>query len=395
MKTLYLDCSMGAAGDMLTAALIELLPDPSAFCEKLNNIGIPDVHFENLSVLKNGIKGTHMKVTVHGDEEGEENHGHTHEHEHEHRGMREIEEIIDNLTIPENVKNDVLSVYKIIAGAESHVHGTPVSEIHFHEVGMMDAVADITAVCLLMNEIKPDRVIASPVHVGSGTVRCSHAVLPVPTPATAYILNGCPVYGGEIKSELCTPTGAALLKHFTDEFGDMPLMKIVSTGFGMGKKDFERLNCVRAILGDEEEKTDTVTELECNIDDMTAEELSFACERIFEAGAVEVFTMPCSMKKNRQGQVLRVICKESDKEKVISSVFRFTSTIGIREYCINRYTLERKINFVETPCGAVREKVSQGFGVKKQKYEFDDLSKIAKENNMTLSEVRKIADESK
>lgn len=386
---------MGAAGDMLTAALIELLPDPSAFCEKLNNIGIPDVHFENLSVLKNGIKGTHMKVTVHGDEEGEENHGHTHEHEHEHRGMREIEEIINNLIIPENVKTDVLSVYKIIAGAESYVHGAPVSEIHFHEVGMMDAVADITAVCLLMNEIKPDRVIASPVHVGSGTVRCSHAVLPVPTPATAYILNGCPVYGGEIKSELCTPTGAALLKHFTDEFGDMPLMKIVSTGFGMGKKDFDRLNCVRAILGDEEEKTDTVTELECNIDDMTAEELSFACERIFEAGAVEVFTMPCSMKKNRQGQVLRVICKESDKEKVITSVFRFTSTIGIREYCINRYTLERKINFVETPCGTLREKVSQGFGVTKQKYEFDDLSKIAKENNMTLSEVRKIADESK
>lgn len=394
MKTLYFDCPMGAAGDMLTAALYELLPDKGGFIEKINNTGIPDVSVKAESVTKNGICGTHIRVHVGGAEEGEHLFEHTHEH-HEHRGLSEIEEIINSLSVSKKVRKDIMAVYNIIAEAESHAHGTPVSEIHFHEVGTMDAIADITAVCLLIDEIKPDRIISSPVHVGNGTVRCSHAVLPVPTPATAYILRGCPTYGGEIKSELCTPTGAALLKYFCDSFGSMPQMRVSDIGLGMGNKEFEILNCVRAIIGDEDEKTDVVTELECNIDDMTAEELSYACDKIFEAGALEVFTMPCAMKKNRQGQVLRVICKESDKKEIISSVFKYTTTIGMREYCINRYTLDRKISEVNTPLGVIREKVSAGYGVEKSKYEFDDISRAASENNMTLSEVRKIADESK
>ena len=286
MKTLYIDCGMGAAGDMLTAALLELLLEPDGFVEKLNAIGIYDIVFEKEQSVKCGITDTHINVKVHGEEESEEMHehhhhddDHNHEHHHHHTSMHDIEHIVEHLNVPEKVRADILAVYGLIAEAESYVHGKPITEIHFHEVGTMDAVADITAVCLLMNEISPDEVIASPVHVGSGSVHCAHGILPVPAPATAYILREIPIYGGKIESELCTPTGAALLKHFVTRFGDMPVMKTQAIGYGMGKKDIERANCVRVLLGETADKTDDISELSCNVDDMTAEDIAFAAEQ--------------------------------------------------------------------------------------------------------------------
>ncbi len=243
MKTLYLDCGMGAAGDMLTAALLELLPDREAFVEEWNALDIPGVRFTAEKCEKCGITGTHMRVTVHGKEEESGPH-------HHHGSMTDIRDIVSGLPIPTMVKLDILSVYEEIAQAESHVHGVPVEHIHFHEVGTMDAIADVTAVCLLLHRLAPDQIIASPVHVGSGQVRCAHGILPVPAPATAHILRGIPIYGGEIAGELCTPTGAALLKYFTTEFGPMPVMRVSAIGYGMGKKNFPRANCVRAMLGD-------------------------------------------------------------------------------------------------------------------------------------------------
>ena len=167
-------------------------------------------------------------------------------------GMPEIEHLISHLDLPEKVRSDVIAVYALVAGAESKVHGRPVSEVHFHEVGAMDAVADITAVCLLLHELAPERIIASPVHVGSGHVRCAHGVLPVPAPAAAEILRGVPIYGGAVRGELCTPTGAALLKHFAAVCAPLPVIKISGIGYGMGKKDFAWANCVRAMIGDAE-----------------------------------------------------------------------------------------------------------------------------------------------
>ena len=229
MNVLYLECAMGAAGDMLASALLELVPDPDAFVERLNLLGIPDVEFKKEKSVKCGISGTHLSVLVHGAEEGDEEHHHGHSHHHS--SLQDIRTIVKGFCgIPGKVKDDILGVYSMIADAESHVHGVPVSEIHFHEVGTMDAVADITAVCLLLNELSPDRIIVSPVHVGYGTVECAHGILPVPAPATAYILKDVPVYSGKIKGELCTPTGAALLKYFADSFGPVPLMKISSVG---------------------------------------------------------------------------------------------------------------------------------------------------------------------
>lgn len=399
MKTLYIDCNMGAAGDMLTAALLELLPDKERFINELNTIGIPHVTFVSEASEKCGIKGTHITVKVNGEEETEETHSHTHghacehghehthEHTHHHSNMHRIEHIVEALPIPENVKADILGVYSLIAEAESHAHGVPVSEIHFHEVGTMDAVADITAACILMNNLSPEQVVVSPINVGSGHVKCAHGILPVPAPATAYILRDAPTYSGEIKSELCTPTGAALLKHFATKFGNMPVMRTNAIGYGMGKKDFTAANCVRVFLGETENSSDIITELCCNLDDMTPEAVAFAQEQFFNAGALDVYTVSAQMKKNRPGFLLNVMCREEDKDEMLKLIFRHTTTLGVRENISRRYTLSRTVEAVQTEFGEVRKKVSEGYGVTKEKYEYEDIARIAREQKISLCDV--------
>ncbi len=408
MKTLYLDCSMGAAGDMLTAALLELLPEREKAVEELNGLGIPGVTFVCEKTSKCGIGGTHVSVRVHGREESEEmhdsghehshdEHGHGHDahghdhdahgHHHHHSGMHEIGHIVDALPVSERIRKDILAVFGLLAEAESHVHGVPVTEIHFHEVGTMDAVADIAAVCILMDRLAPDQVIVSPVHVGSGQVKCAHGILPVPAPATAYILKDVPIYGGKIQGELCTPTGAALLKYFASRFGEMPVMRASVIGYGMGKKDFPAANCVRALLGETQETGDTVTELSCNVDDMTAEAVGYAMEVLFAAGALEVYTVPAGMKKSRPGIVLHVMCREDKKDEMAALLFKHTTTIGIRETVSERYTLKRSVETVQTPFGEVRKKISTGYGVRREKYEYEDLVRIASQRGMSIQEV--------
>lgn len=308
-------------------------------------------------------------------------------------GIRHI--VTGHLAIPADVAQDVMNVYGLIAEAESAVHGVPVGEIHFHEVGAMDAVADITAVCLLMREIAPDEIVVSPVHVGSGHVKCAHGILPVPAPATALLLRGVPVYGGGIKGELCTPTGAALLKYFATRFGDMPVMTVSAVGYGMGMKDFQTANCVRALLGESADKTDVVVELSCNVDDMTGEELGFATERLFEGGALEVYTVPVGMKKSRPGVLLRVMCRPDDVDKTVRLIYKHTSTIGVRGVETRRYVLGRETSSVETELGEVRVKSSSGYGVAREKIEFEDLARIAREKGLSLAEARRLIEGAK
>lgn len=386
MKTLYLDCGMGAAGDMLAAALLELLPDPDDFLEYLNQLGIPAVQFRKEKAVKCGICGTHFSVLIHGEEEQP---GAFFFAQHSHRNLQEIRGMVLGWDLPEQVQEHICGVYDLLAEAESQVHGRPINEIHFHEVGSLDAIADITAVCLLMERLAPDEVVVSPVHVGSGYVACTHGSLPVPTPATALLLRDVPIYGGRISGELCTPTGAALLKYFATRFGDMPLMKMQAIGYGMGKKDFEFANCVRAMLGQTAGQTDDIVELSCNVDDMTAEEISFAAECFFEAGAQEVYTVPIGMKKSRPGTWIRVMCRREDREKMVRLLFAHTTTLGVREAVMRRYVLDRRLETVQTGYGAVRCKKSFGYGVSRVKYEYDDLSRIAKEQHMTLEQVRR------
>lgn len=393
MRIIYLDCGMGAAGDMLTGALLELLPDPDAFLDKLNHLGIPQVEFKTEKLSKAGILGTKMTVLVHGEEEGQEHElHHKHHHTHHHTKLADIHQLVSALELSESAREKILKVYAAIAEAESHVHGVPVEEIHFHEVGNLDALADITAVCLLLEELAVEKIVASPICVGFGQVECAHGILPVPAPATAYILRGLPVYSGKIEGELCTPTGAALLKTFVSEFRELPLMKIQSIGYGMGKKDFSRANCVRAFLGESGKFSDTVYELSCNLDDMTAEDLAFAIDRLYEGGANEVYTSPIGMKKSRPGVQLSVLCSEEKKDDMLQLIFRYTSTIGVREDLLHRHILSRHMETIYTPYGEVRKKVSSGFGIVREKLEADDIAKIAKEKNISPQEARKLVE---
>ena len=481
MKLLYLDCGMGAAGDMLGAALAELLPDDArdAFTSELNAAGIPGVHVSLDPSVKCGITGTHLTVTVNGTEEKEGGHSHSHEHshhdhqhdhahdhshshdhhhDHSHRSLHDIHHIIDDLKLPEAVRTDILAVYRLIAEAESKAHDKPVSEIHFHEVGTMDAIADIASVCLLLHKLAPDQIIASPIHVGSGQVKCAHGILPVPAPATAYILKDIPIYSGSIQGELCTPTGAALLKHFVTRFAQMPLMTPASTGYGMGTKDFPAANCVRAILGEsfsenqdvilgesfaenqpeqpacipaapastatpasatapaseEAAITETICELSCNVDDMTGEDIAFAIETFLQNGALDAFTVPCTMKKGRPGVLVTVLCKDPDQKQMTKLILQHTTTLGVRSAEKKRGILSRtesetvnpddvlanvtspdmpaesKAHELKTTGGdcTIRSKTSTGFGITRNKYEHDDLEKIARTYGLTLAQVR-------
>ena len=388
MKLLHFDCGMGAAGDMLTAALLELMPDKNAAVEQLNGLGIPGIRYAAEPAEKCGIRGTHIHVTWNGEEEHEHEHHHQHEHHHHHSGVHEIRHIIRHLAVSEAVQSHAIAVFDSIAKAESEVHGVPVDEIHFHEVGTMDAVADVVAVCWLMEQLKPDTVTASPIHVGSGTVRCAHGILPVPAPATALLLQGIPIYSGEIRGELCTPTGAALLAHFVHRFGSMPQMKCSGIGYGMGKMDFPQANCVRAMLGQQDSTPQNVLELQCNLDDMTPEAVGFAMDRLYDAGALEVYTVPVGMKKNRPGVILSVLCLPEQRETMVQTLFRHTTTLGVREQTFRRYTLSREIVTENTPFGPIRKKISSGYGISREKYEYDDLSRIAAQQGISLGEVR-------
>jgi uncharacterized protein (TIGR00299 family) protein len=406
MKTLYIDCSMGAAGDMLTAALSEIAGDPAEVQKELNSLGIPGVEYVISRTEKMGVTGTSVKVLVNGAEEVTEDvhddhhhdnehhhdhHDHDHDHgHHHHASMADIEAVIDGTNASDRVKTDAKNIYKIIAEAESKVHGTAVTEIHFHEVGAMDAVADVTACCYLMEKINADRIVVSPVRTGKGHVHCAHGILPVPAPATANILLSIPNYAGDIDGEMCTPTGAAVIKYFAKDFEEQPVMKTEAIGYGMGKKDFPRLNAVRAVLGEETGNVDKIVELTVNLDDMTPERIGFACERFFELGAVEVYTVPVYMKKFRPGVLLTVMVREDKRDEMVKAIFKYTTTLGIRENISKRYALKRDIVSVETPYGEIRKKQSAGYGVEREKYEYDDLAAIAHGEGISIDEVIRV-----
>ena len=416
MKYLYLDCSMGAAGDMLNAALYELLDEnkKAEFRELMTGLipGVAEISFGPDE--KCGIVGTHFAVVINGEEEHSadwDGHGHGDGHidecghKHSHRSMADVERIIDGFGgIDDGVKAQVRDVYGLIVQAEGRAHGVEGSEVHFHELGMMDAIVDVTGVCLLMNMLAPDRVVASPVRLGSGHIKCAHGILPVPVPATAELLKGVPTYAGGIEAELCTPTGAALLKYFVSEFGGQPGMVVSRVGNGMGTKDFAVCNCVRAFLGESGDidaagtefgcSENRVIELECNVDDMTAEEIAYAQERLLAMGALDVYTTPIGMKKSRTGALITVMTTEERRDEMLRAIFRYTSTIGIREILSQRYILERTETVVETPYGNVRRKDVSGYGVERSKYEYEDLAGIARELDISIAEARRLVEAS-
>lgn len=426
---------MGAAGDMLMSALYELAPDREGFLRKMAELGLPGVEVKLARAESHGIAGTHAAVTVHGLEEDEHLHGHeghghgheqphehphdhvhehphehdhdhdhghehVHEHEHDHEHehahghhhhgphLSDVLALIGSLPVSERVRENACAVYRAIAEAEGEAHGAAPDMVHFHEVGSLDAIADVVGVSLLMEAIAPERVVASPVRIGFGTVKCAHGILPVPAPATAALLKGIPVYAGELRGEMCTPTGAALLRHFADSFGNMPLMDVSAIGVGLGTRDFGAANCLRAFLGEGGEELPRISELRCNIDDATPEEIGFAMELLLEKGALDVFTVPIGMKKNRPATLLCCLCTTDREEEMGRLLLRHTPTLGVRIYRPERMTLSRGFETAETAYGPVRVKTAEGWGVRKRKAEYDDIAKIARENGLTLAEAR-------
>ena len=424
MRTLYIECKMGAAGDMLMASLYELLEDKQGFLDTMNGLGLPGVQVEAQKSSSCGIAGTHMKVTVNGEEElepggheqdaelkpggghgqeAEQGHsgaehdsgstedGHDHEHDHHHHATPgHIADLINSLKLPEKVKGQARAVYRAIAEAEAKAHGCSAGDVHFHEVGALDAVADVTGVCYAIYLLHPERIVVSPIHVGSGTVRCAHGIMPVPAPATAALLTGVPIYGGKIQGELCTPTGAALLAHFADSFGDMPLMAVQDMGVGIGTKSFEQANCVRAFLGDaEDEAEDSILELVCNIDDMTPEALAFACTRLLELGALDVYTTAGTMKKGRPGHVLTVLCRPEQEEELALQILTQTTTNGLRVRRCGKYFLTPGMGKVRTRWGDVLVKTAKGYGITHMKPEYEDVVRLAREENVPYQRIEK------
>ncbi len=408
MRQLYLECAMGAAGDMLMAALYELCPERERFLADMSRL-LPGVEILVEKVDRRGIAGTHMRVVIHGQEEGHSHpHGHEHAHDHDHHGrhehghthshahhsLKDIETIINGFALPEAVREQAKAVYGRIAAAESLAHGVSVGEVHFHEVGALDAVVDVTGVCYLLHLLAPDAVTASPVTVGSGTVRTAHGVLPVPAPATAHLLEGVPIQTGDIAAELCTPTGAALLRQFAVDFGPMPAGRVLGCGYGCGTKDFPRANCLRAFLLETAERAggpnDTVTELRANIDDMTGEALGFAMERLLAAGALDVSYVPLQMKKDRPGALLLCLCRPGDADRLAGEILRHTTTFGVRRTDCQRYALAVEKESVETALGPVVRKTGSGYGVTKSKPEYEDLAAAARCHGVSLDAARDV-----
>ena len=375
MRILYLDCGMGAAGDMLAGALVSLLSkeEQESFIKMINNIGVDGVKVSLSDDAKCGIVGKHFKVEIDGVEEHShdvhehehhhEHHEHHHEHGdghndndnhgHHHHGTGPFPEELEAVTekfnniLADDVaivgQSDIKGVYELLAEAEAKVHGKDVSEIHFHEVGMKDALIDIASVVYLMNKLKVDKVVVSPVNVGFGKVKCAHGILPVPAPATAELVKEIPTYAGRFEVELLTPTGAALLKYYADEFSYQPLMNVIKCGYGTGNKNFESANVVKAVLGEvtDELISENIIELNCNVDDMSAEDMAYATKALIENGAKDAFVTPVIMKKGRSGMLLTVLCSAVDKERFVSLIFKHTSTIGIRVKETERIILNR------------------------------------------------------
>ena len=403
MKRLFLDCQMGLAGDMLTATLLGLVDNPEIWIERFNQIGIPNVTYALIPKENKGLEGYRVAVAIDGIEESEHNkhsevHGHGEHLEHhvssEHhvhgRGLQGVTDIINSLSISDMCKQNAINVYNLVAQAEAKVHKSTVTQIHFHELGMLDAIADIVAVCVLLEALKFDEIIISPIHVGTGTVHCAHGELPVPAPATMELLAGIPIYADyQIKGELCTPTGAALAKYFGTSFSNMPVMTLTKVSYGFGTKQFERPNCIRAFVEMNNDLEDTIIEISCNLDDMTPEEIGYAVEQLILSPALDVFTTPIMMKKQRPSTMLTVLCKVDDINDVRDLIFKHTTSLGIRYHRCERYILNRSTGNIDWEGHTIAFKESSGFGVVRYKYEHDSLAAIAKHNDMSLLDLKR------
>ena len=384
MKVLYYDCFSGISGDMNLAALVDLGVPGTFLINELKKLNLTGYTVEITSDQRNSIFGTNVNVKLNNDQS-----------ENYHRHLSDIVRIIESSELNDTVKSKSLKMFQKLAEAEAKVHGKDINEIHFHEVGAIDSIIDIVGAAICIDYLKPEKILCSSVELGSGMVKCAHGIFPVPAPATAEILKNIPVKTGNQPFEATTPTGAVILACNVDEFTNQDNFFTIKTGYGIGYKKSEIPNVLRVFSGELKESKEQKmlhTIFECNIDDMNSEILEYVMNKLFDAGADDVFITPIIMKKSRNGSKLNVLCQSSIKEIVTKILINETSTFGFRSYPVNKTEIKRDFVELETKYGKVRiKRAIHKNEVIKQKPEYGDCVKIAKENNIPIIEVyRKI-----
>lgn len=368
---------------MTVGALLDIGVPEEQLLNSLNSLGISDEYEIRIKKsIKNGIQGTDFYVDL----IEQEHHHHDHEDHHHGRNLFDIEGLIDKSSLNENVKNISKKIFKIIAEAEAKVHGKGIYDVHFHEVGAVDSIVDIVGTAICIDYLKPERIISSPINTGSGFVKCQHGLIPVPAPATLNILKDIPVYCDERQFELTTPTGAAIIKALAEDIAKMPPMKIKKVGYGCGKRDTEKPNVLRVIMAEEEACDNCI--LEATIDDMNPQIYGYLMDRLYEAGAKDVYLSPVYMKKNRPGIVVTITAPVKLEDNIKEVMFRETTTIGIRKFNIERTELDRKFKSIDTSFGEINFKISSyNDKIVNISPEFEDVKKAALSMEIPLKEV--------
>jgi uncharacterized protein (TIGR00299 family) protein len=425
MRIAYLECFSGISGDMFLGALVDAGVPPEVLEKAVAALGV-GAKLEVCKVVRSGISATKVDVWVDGEkdmpreeywskhdaehghshagEHSQRNHSHTHDHshgenahkhEHSHRGLTEIRKIIAGADISASAKATAIRIFEALGAAEAKIHNVPVESIHFHEVGAVDAIVDIVCAAVGIEALEADDIVCSPLNVGGGTVKCAHGAFPVPAPATIELLKSAPVYSSGVQAELVTPTGAAIAATLANRFGQFPELKIKTSGYGAGSRDFAgHPNVLRIVIGDAlpavtaKTARETVSVLEANLDDLNPQVFGYVMERLMEEGALDVFGMPVQMKKNRPGTMLTVLCKPEDADKLTQLVFSETTTLGVRRRDEARQTLARRWESVRTEWGEVRIKIASMNGtVTNYAPEYEDCRRIAAEHHVPLKTV--------
>ncbi len=379
---LYYDCFAGISGDMNLGALIDLGVPAEHLHGELEKLGVEGFALRFTADSKHGIHGTRADVDL--DASRDESNQH---HVHEHRTFRDIVSLIDESSLSDRVKETAVAIFRTVAQAEAKIHNQPVDEVHFHEIGALDSIVDIVGAAVCLAYLQPDRILSSAVELGGGFVKCDHGLLPVPAPATAEILRGARVKGGAVPFEATTPTGAAILATCVDSFSDRKDFVIRAVGYGVGRRDAEVPNVLRVMLAEEPDSDETAEDymLECNIDDMSPEVYGHLSERLFSAGASDVFFTPIIMKKNRPATKLSVLSRADTEHVLVDILLEETTTFGLRRYAVEKQMLERRTREFETSLGKVRVKTGYRDGKRvKAKLEYEDCRKIAEETGLSL-----------
>jgi len=380
MKLAYFDCFSGISGDMTLGALVDAGCEVEHLRSELRALPVAGWELSAEKVWKNGMAAVRVKVKS--------------EEQRKHRALHAILEIVQKSTLAAPVRERAAAIFTRLAEAEARVHDVPLEQIHFHEVGAVDAIVDIVGACIGFHALGIEKFACSALNVGGGTAKMAHGILPVPAPATANLLQGKPTYSNGVPRELTTPTGAAIVATLCDSFGPQPPMSVQAIGYGAGAADLEsQPNVVRIMIGETLEKTvagdgEEIAVIEVNLDDMNPQIYGFFLEKALASGALDVYTTPVQMKKNRPGTLLTVLCKPEDTNTLMSLIFAETTTFGARTYRAQRRTLPREFVNVSTDFGGVRIKVSRVNGrILHVAPEYEDCRKLAVEKNVPLQRV--------